>query len=455
MRVVTKSFVVACVLVGAVALTGCGSKLAPDWAAVEASDAELPPVIAEEAARAPDRAAQARVVEAWRARRAEVVAFLERRRQGWAIVDTRQSSSGQIYDYVRAETLYPGAPNAPFAQPPPPPVDLEAKLPGVAQARSEFDTDPSLRPPEGTIPVARPRFEPYELGEIRARDLAEYMELAWPKPAPSYVNNRLYGTHRDVRANIGTAGNINAWDYQQVASNEMSLLQTAALCWGSNASTTLEAIEVGFQKLQSKYGDTTVHLFTFFRTAGGATGDRIGGYNLDVQGFIQAAGAFPPGAAIGPFSTLGGTQYECKIEVQLYQGNWWVYACGTWIGYYPTQNSAVAAGSRINFDLIGSGSCEIHWYGEIYDADPTWWTNADMGSGRFASEGFGRAAYIREPWLIHAGGSTSWFSSSVPGTGNGYDPDCYTVSPVYQSGDTGWGRWFYVGGPGGDNLGCN
>ncbi|HEU4404129.1 MAG TPA: neprosin family prolyl endopeptidase [Polyangiaceae bacterium] len=437
------------------ALTGCEGEFDPNRARDGVDDAELPPAIAVQVAGVSDRAARAQVVGAWRARRAEVAAFLERRSRGWDVVATRRSSSGQIFDYVRAETLYPGAPDAPFATPPPLPAGAEAEVAGVARARSEFDTDPSLRPPAGTIAVARPSFEPYELGAIGARDLAEYLELAWPKPAPAYVNNRLYGTHRDVRANIGTSGNINLWDYQQVASGEMSLLQTAALCWGTSPSTTLEAIEVGFQKLPSKYDDTTVHLFTFFRTAGGASGDRVGGYNLDVQGFIQAAGAFPPGAAVSPFSTPDGTQYECRIEVQLFQGNWWVYACGVWIGYYPTQNSTVAAGSRINFDLIGSGTCEIHWYGEIYDAAPTTWTQADMGSGRFAADGHGRAAYIREPWLIHADGSTSWFSSSVPGTGNGYDPDCYTVSSVFQNGGPSWGRWFYVGGPGGDNPGCN
>jgi hypothetical protein len=438
---------------GLSALVGCLGDPDPEPSGEEVGDAALPAVIAEEVRRASDPAAQAQIVAAWRARRAEVTALVERRTRGWDIVATRQSRSGQVFDYVRAETLYPDSPDAPFAEPPPLPADATAK--GVGKARSEFDFDPSMRLPPGTIAVARPDFEPYELGKVPARDLAEYMEIAWPKPAPSFVNSRLYGTHRDPRANIGTSGKINVWDYQQVASNEMSLLQTAALCWGSNPSSTLEAIEVGFQKLQSKYGDAAIHLFTFFRTAGGASGDRVGGYNLDVQGFIQAAGAFPPGAAVGPLSTIDGTQYECAIEVQLFQGNWWVFACGVWIGYYPTQNSSIGAGSRINFDLIGSGTCEIHWYGELFDPTPTTWTNADMGSGRFAAEGYAKAAYIREPFLLHAGAPSTWFSSTVPGTGNGYDPDCYTLSSVFQDGGAGWGRWFYVGGPGGDNPGCN
>lgn len=441
------AWILGLVLAGA----GCGGEVRPPTASgLGVNGAEIPPALRAELKRVSDRTAQEAIVQAWQARRYEVAALLEQRSRGWLIVDTRRSQSGQVYDYVLANTLYPDAPDAPFAAPP---TVLRASTDaGVQRALTELEADPTLQPPAGTIPVVRPYLEPYVNGDVRARDLAEYMDLVWPKPTPAFANNRLYGFHIDSHANIGTDGNINLWNYQEVASNEMSLLQTAALCRGTSAGTTMEAIEVGFQKAPSKYGDVNVHLFTYFRTAGAATGDRVGGYNMDVQGFIQAAGApFPPGAGMNTntFSTIDGTQFECKIEVQLFQGNWWVFACGSWIGYYPTQSSTVVAASRINFDLIGSGTCEINWFGEIFDPTPLQWTNADIGSGRFASEGYARAAYIREPFLIHSGTGLTWFSSAVPATGNGYDPDRYTVSSVFENGGTGWDRWFYVGGPGG------
>src|SRR5262249_38709684 len=157
MKYVMNRVIVACVLGWAAVLTGCGSENDPELTGGEVDGADLPSAIALEVARAPDRAARVQVVEAWRARRAEVTAFLDGRGGGWDSVDTRRPSSGQLFDYVRAETLYPGAPDAPFAQPPPLPAEEDVGV-GVARARSEFDTDPSLRPPEGTIAVARPSF---------------------------------------------------------------------------------------------------------------------------------------------------------------------------------------------------------------------------------------------------------------------------------------------------------
>jgi hypothetical protein len=208
-------------------------------------------------------------------------------------------------------------------------------------------------------------------------------------------SNRLYAQHQDTRSNIGTGGWINLWKYSGVGSSHMSLMQSGTFCFGSSSKTTLEGIEIGFQVLPSMYGDSNLHLFTFFRTAGGASGNRVGGYNLSVTGFIQAAGAgLAPGATINSatLSAVNGTQYECQIETELFEGNWWLHACGTWLGYYPTQNStSVAAGSRITFDLIGSSACETHWYGEVYDGSPSTWTNADIGAATQQTAGHKQA----------------------------------------------------------------
>jgi hypothetical protein len=390
------------------------------------------------------------------AREAEVEHGLQARgSKAWSLVATRQSRSGQIIDYVDAKTLYPNAPNAPFATPPP--RRAASKAPEVAQALTELETDPSLKPPAGTIPVVRSNFEPYLSGAVPARNLQEYIDTL-PKPAPNFSNSRLWGLLRDTRSNIGTGGFINAWNYQQVGSSEMSLLQAGTFCLGSKSSSTMESIEVGLQKSRPLYGDNNVHTFTYFRTAGAATGNRVGGYNLTFQGFVQTAGApFAPGATVsGPFSAIDGSQYEYQIETELFEGNWWVLANGNWIGYYPTQNStSVPAAQRITFDLIGSSACSTQWHGEVYDPTPTTWTNADMGSGRFASDGFARAAFIREPWVQLDAATWDWLSAVAPSASPGYDTDCYTVSDIFTNGGTGWTRWFYVGGPGGDNSGCN
>ena len=66
----------ACVLGWVAVSICCGSEGEADR--VEVEEAELPPAIAAQVARAPDRAAQVRTVEAWKARKGEVAAFLER-----------------------------------------------------------------------------------------------------------------------------------------------------------------------------------------------------------------------------------------------------------------------------------------------------------------------------------------------------------------------------------------
>jgi hypothetical protein len=239
----------------------------------------------------------------------------------------------------------------------------------------------------------------------------------------------------------------------------MSLVQAASRCDGSSFQTTMEAIELGFQKNPPIYNDSQTHVFTFFRTAGSSVGDRVGGYNTSVAGFISAQGApFGPGAALnsGTFSTIDGTQYDCQIETQLFEGNWWVFACGSWMGYYPTTNStSVPSDQRINFDLIGSAACGSDWYGEVADPSPTTWSNADMGSGRFAADGWARAAFVRAPFVQLTTSTWDWHSSTTPLGGAGFDNDCYTASQMFSNGGSGWERWFYVGGPGGDNTGCN
>jgi hypothetical protein len=81
-------------------------------------------------------------------------------------------------------------------------------------------------------------------------------------------------------------------------------------------------------------------------------------------------------------------------------------------------------------------------------------SSANMGSGLFSGGGFGQSAYIREPFLQLTTTTSSWMTSTVP-TGAGWDTDCYDQSGILSNGGTNWVRWFYLGGPGADNAGCN
>ena len=179
---------------------------------------------------------------------------------------------------------------------------------------TELELDAALRPLPGTIPVPRYEFKEYVESGGEYSSLSEFIENI-PEPTPNVTSDsRLYGAHKSTNSNTRVEGYINLWRYAQVQANQMSLLQSFT---GSSAAGSTEAVEVGFQVSPNQYSDTDLHFFTYFRTNGSAEGNRIGGYNLTVQGFKTIVGApSVPGAKIdnSTVSTLGGTQYECKIR---------------------------------------------------------------------------------------------------------------------------------------------
>lgn len=75
-------------------------------------------------------------------------------------------------------------------------------------------------------------------------------------------------------------------------------------------------------------------------------------------------------------------------------------------------------------------------------------TGTQMGSGHFAGEGFGRAAYFRNLQVV------DWDNSLVP-LGNfrvlADHPNCYDIKGGINK---GWGHYFYYGGPG-RNMRCS
>ncbi|PYV38521.1 MAG: hypothetical protein DMG06_25510 [Acidobacteria bacterium] len=136
-------------------------------------------------------------------------------------------------------------------------------------------------------------------------------------------------------------------------------------------------------------------------------------------------------------STIGGTQYELNAQYYLYQGNWWLAINGTWIGYYP--GSFYRGGQNSKFaQLIQFGTESLATY-------PLW---PAEGSGIWSNAKYGYAAYQRDLWYYNTSGTKVWNSL----TARQDSPSCYTISGPYSSSSSGWARYFYVGGPGGQ--GC-
>jgi hypothetical protein len=226
----------------------------------------------------------------------------------------------------------------------------------------------------------------------------------------------------------------------------MSLIEMIVINRGSNPAITLEQVGIAASRdkanIGTNFGDSVLRIQVEFLTAGDNTGPGIGGWDGLVSGFVAAVGRpYGPGVAITP-STIGGSQYESRFDIVLSSGNWWVAHNGNWLGYYPGNL----------FNLIPSSAAEVDWYGEVFDPTPTDWTWTDMGSGLFASFGYGNAAYFKKPYYIDISGIAHWPDGSFNISPN--DSTCYTRTNLL-SGATPWDRYFYLGGPGGDALGCN
>ena len=123
----------------------------------------------------------------------------------------------------------------------------------------------------------------------------------------------------------------------------------------------MQTLEAGWQERKDSYGDWFPHLFLFYTTNGYTDeGDNEGGYNQDVDGWVQYDGSVHPGAISSPNSTRGGDQYVMQIKYQLFQNNWWFMCNGRWLGYYP---ASLFMGNRSVFSTLGDHAESIAFYG--------------------------------------------------------------------------------------------
>lgn len=239
----------------------------------------------------------------------------------------------------------------------------------------------------------------------------------------------------------GGEGYINAWDPYLEWSNEFSLGQVA-LARGSGSGK--QTIEAGHQEFRDLYGDWVPHLFIFYTTNGyTSSGDNKGGYNRDVDGWVQYSNTIYPEARSSPVSQFGGTQYVMQLKWQLWEGNWWLRVNGIWIGYYPA--------SLFSTSGLRSQAGKMAWYGEIVDAGSHAGTTAtDMGNGHWPYERWQHCAYMSH--LYYQSSASGALSRYNPSSVYATDELCYDIEGHFDN--TGsWGPYFWWGGSG-RNSGC-
>jgi Neprosin len=379
-----------------------------------------------------------------------IIDYLKDRQARLEVVTTTRTPRGQMVDWVPVERL---APDGKVADPPgedgidlgilQEPADGREVRPGEL-VRFELEAEDAERGPAGTVPVAR-----RDLYSITSTaTLQDYLskhgratvlrpdglgdEIALPEDGTVHK----YAYSAQWVTAYGCEGNINAWDPYLEWSNEFSLGQCAVARGSGGGKQTIEA---GHQEYRDLYGDWVPHLFVFYTTNGyTSSGDNKGGYNQDVDGWVQYSSSVYPEALSSPLSSFGGTQYIMNLKWQLWQGNWWLRCNGRWIGYYPA--------SLFNATGLRNEAAKVAWYGEIVDSGShAGTTRTDMGNGHWPYEGWQHCAYMAN--LAYQSTTGGGMSRYDPGSVYASHPKCYGVEGHFDN--TGsWGPYFWWGGSG-------
>ena len=291
--------------------------------------------------------------------------------------------------------------------------------------------------PEGTVAVRRVTLDEmtrFEDLEHFLRKTPRHKRKRSPQlPPPPDASEAADPPHEYAHAyqtvnNTGGHSTLSIWDPAITGDQIFSLSQHWYVA--TTDQGLVQTAEVGWQVFPQKYGHSKPVLFTYW-TADGYTS--TGSYSNDNGDFVQYSSTCPVGLALEQVSTVGGAQAEIELSFILSNGNWWLYVNGAdtanAVGYYPTalyQNGPLA-----------SGATEIDYGGETVGVS----SYPLMGSGQFAAQGKGRAAYHRNIYLFPPGGGTQ--DADLQASQDW--PQSYTIV-VQKSAD--WGEYFFFGGPG-------
>jgi hypothetical protein len=245
--------------------------------------------------------------------------------------------------------------------------------------------------------------------------------LVWPRWAQAY----------QFVPNAGGSSTLNIWDPPIGGNHVVSCSQHS---YEGRSGGALQVIECGWHVFPARYGDTRPHLFTYW-TADGC--NQTGCYNLQCPAFVQTGSTFAPGMALET-SVIGGAMKVITLAYWHTGGRWWLYVNGTAasnaIGYYP---DTIFEGGT----LAGNAS-EIYYGGEVLGTT----SFPPMGSGRFAKERYGKAAYQRSIHYYPPQGGAAVVAEL---TAEQDWPSCYTAEFVqYQ--EAPWMATLWFGGPGGN-----
>jgi hypothetical protein len=377
----------------------------------------------------------------------EIAQWFQARQQRLKPVRTTRTPSGQTLDWIPIESQVPGGK---IATPPPPyTIAFDEKVRAI---RFELDDPDVERGPAGTVPVLRKN-----LGALHATtSLKQYLSKRGglsandkrPKgPEDPNPFGFFHGTSGQSINVSGCSTWLDVWDPYLETSQDHSIMQ----CGLQNYDRPLlQSLEAGWTVDYSLNGDWLPHLFTYYTTNGYTDDDdNIGGYNSDVDGWVQVSSSIYPGTLLSaPYSSQGGAQngFSIRYLLDYEENNWWFWVQGAgqgeWIGYYPAWLFFGAPGESL-FSTLGAVAEWVGFWGEVYSAlpDPNQSTT-QMGSGSKAEAGWTHACFQKN-LLIQPAGSNTLVNQN--GSASAEDPKKYDIKTHMNSGGP-WGSYLYAGG---------
>ena len=234
--------------------------------------------------------------------------------------------------------------------------------------------------------------------------------------------------------NYGGNSWLNVWS-PPVNESAGQIFSLSQHWYAGGKGKALQTVEGGWQVYPAKYRTSRSALFIYW-TADAYTS--TGCYNLDCVGFVQINNKWPLGGNFANESVPGGEQRVFQMQWRLTGGNWWLYLQGIGdyepVGYYP--------GSIFKRGQLTKHATTIDYGGETVGTS----SYPPMGSGAFANEGFGHAAFQNVIFYISSSaGKTKWAAlKSVQSS-----PKCYTLKLTPSGSGGSWGTYFFFGGAGG------
>ncbi|KAL1148517.1 hypothetical protein V6Z11_A10G131200 [Gossypium hirsutum] len=269
--------------------------------------------------------------------------------------------------------------------------------------------------PEGTVPIRRTR----QKDILRASSITRYGRRHVRRDSTGSGHEHAVAFVKEDEY-YGAKASLNVWAPRVSNKYEFSLSQIWVI--SGSFGNDLNTIEAGWQT--DAYGAT-------------------GCYNLLCSGFIQTNNKVAIGAAISPTSSYNGRQFDIGLMVwkDPKHGNWWLeLGSGILVGYWPA----------ILFSHLRSHANMIQFGGEIVNSRSSsggLHTSTLMGSGHFAQQGFGKAAYFRNLQRV------DWDNNLLPITNFRLLADHSNCYDITQGRNNLWGTYFYYGGPG-RNVRC-